>query len=323
MASQPERCSRPLRRARNLSNDLFRQFWRDWPIVGLTPPKLFCYCHLRPNCRRRMAKQRRPVKTAAKPVRRDQTALYTGRKSPRKAIRPGARPRTSAARPAAGARAGPAPSPAAATKARVLRSGRHLRTRSPGAATARLTVAPPDSSARFSSAIPRSASCSSARGFTFECASGKRLASLPTPKTPAERVYAATVALNSGDHAGALDHLQRALGEDPESDHAHYIMAVALGMRNRADEAIEHLRQAIALNPENRASPSRIPTWTASAITTGFETRSTRLPLPNRRRARSPPLNRGRRAPIRAATLARCAWPISTSSSSRPGRERG
>jgi tetratricopeptide (TPR) repeat protein len=65
-------------------------------------------------------------------------------------------------------------------------------------------------------------------------------------------VYAATVALNSGDHSGALDHLQRALSEDPESDHAHYIMAVALGMRQKTDDAIEHLRQAIALNRENR-----------------------------------------------------------------------
>ncbi len=72
------------------------------------------------------------------------------------------------------------------------------------------------------------------------------------PKTPAERVYAATVALNSGDHSGALDHLQRALGEDPDSDHAHYIMAVALGMRGRHDEAFDHLRRAIALNPDNR-----------------------------------------------------------------------
>ncbi len=72
------------------------------------------------------------------------------------------------------------------------------------------------------------------------------------PKTPAERVYAATVALNSGDHTGALDHLQRALGEDPDSDHAHYIMAVALGMRGRHDEAFDHLRRAIALNPDNR-----------------------------------------------------------------------
>lgn len=81
----------------------------------------------------------------------------------------------------------------------------------------------------------------------------------PAPKTPAERVYAATVALNSGDHAGALDHLQRALADDPDSDHAHYIMAVALGMRQRAGEAIEHLRQAIALNPENRSLARQDP----------------------------------------------------------------
>ena len=72
------------------------------------------------------------------------------------------------------------------------------------------------------------------------------------PRTPAERVYAATVALNSGDHAGAFDHLKRALSDDPESDHAHYTMAVALGMRGRVDEALEHLRNAIGLNPENR-----------------------------------------------------------------------
>lgn len=72
------------------------------------------------------------------------------------------------------------------------------------------------------------------------------------PKTAAERVYAATVALNSGDHAGALVHLQRALGEDPDSDHAHYTMAVALGMRGRPDEALTHLRRAVALNPDNR-----------------------------------------------------------------------
>jgi tetratricopeptide (TPR) repeat protein len=80
-----------------------------------------------------------------------------------------------------------------------------------------------------------------------------------SPKTPAERVYAATVALNSGDHSGALDHLQRALGEDPESDHAHYIMAVALGMRGRVDESLDHLRLAIGLNPENRALARQDP----------------------------------------------------------------
>jgi tetratricopeptide (TPR) repeat protein len=59
--------------------------------------------------------------------------------------------------------------------------------------------------------------------------------------------------LNAGDHAGAVDHLHHALEEAPDSDHAHYIMAVALTMRGQSGEALEHLRQALALNPENRA----------------------------------------------------------------------
>jgi tetratricopeptide (TPR) repeat protein len=80
-----------------------------------------------------------------------------------------------------------------------------------------------------------------------------------TPTTPEERVYAATVSLNSGDHDAALSHLNRALDDDPESDHAHYIMAVALSMRGRPDTALDHLRQAIALNPENRSLARQDP----------------------------------------------------------------
>lgn len=81
----------------------------------------------------------------------------------------------------------------------------------------------------------------------------------PTPKTPEERVYAATVSLNAGEHAVALDHLRGALDDDPESDHAHYIMAVALNMLGRRDEALEHLRQAVSLNPENRSLARQDP----------------------------------------------------------------
>jgi tetratricopeptide (TPR) repeat protein len=105
------------------------------------------------------------------------------------------------------------------------------------------------------------------------------------PKTPAERVYAATVALNSGDHAGALDHLQRALGDDPDHDHAHYIMAVALGMRNRVHEALEHLRQAIALNPENRALAKQDPDIESLRNHEGFRDALDTPPAPNRRRS--------------------------------------
>ena len=106
----------------------------------------------------------------------------------------------------------------------------------------------------------------------------------PAPKTPAERVYAATVALNSGDHSGALDHLQRALGEDPDSDHAHYIMAVALGMRNRSDEALEHLQQAIALNPENRSLARQDPDLDILRDHDRFRDALDTPPAPNRRR---------------------------------------
>ncbi|MBA3885657.1 MAG: tetratricopeptide repeat protein [Acidobacteria bacterium] len=79
------------------------------------------------------------------------------------------------------------------------------------------------------------------------------------PRTAAERVYAATVALNSGDHAAAADHLQRALLEEPDDDHAHYTMAVALGGRGRIAEALGYLKTAIGLNAENRALARQDP----------------------------------------------------------------
>ncbi len=104
------------------------------------------------------------------------------------------------------------------------------------------------------------------------------------PKTAAERVYAATVALNSGDHSGALDHLQRAIGEDPESDHAHYMMAVALGARGRTEEALDHLRRAIGLNPDNRGLAREDPDLGSIRTHQSFGAALNTPALPNRRR---------------------------------------
>lgn len=81
----------------------------------------------------------------------------------------------------------------------------------------------------------------------------------PPEATARDSVYAATVALNAGDHAGALGHLQRAISADDEDDHAHYIMAAALSLRGRSDEAIRHLQRAIALNPANRSTARQDP----------------------------------------------------------------
>jgi hypothetical protein len=81
----------------------------------------------------------------------------------------------------------------------------------------------------------------------------------PAPKTADEWVYAATVALNQGDEANALLHLQRALAADARHDHAHYMMAVASARRSDVNAALDHLRRAVALNPENRSIARQDP----------------------------------------------------------------
>src|SRR5262245_29330984 len=81
----------------------------------------------------------------------------------------------------------------------------------------------------------------------------------PAPKTADEWVYAATVALNAGDEATALRHLQRALTEDARHDHGHYMMAVVATRRGDAAGALDHLRQAVTLNPENRSLARQDP----------------------------------------------------------------
>ena len=73
------------------------------------------------------------------------------------------------------------------------------------------------------------------------------------PKTADEWVYAATVSLNAGDEVSAFRHLQRALAEDNRHDHAHYMMAVVTARRGETAAALDHLRQAVSLNPENRS----------------------------------------------------------------------
>lgn len=79
------------------------------------------------------------------------------------------------------------------------------------------------------------------------------------PTTVSESVYAATVALNAGDPEGALAHLNRALEKAPDSDHAHYIMAVALMDKGDTQNALRHLQRAILLNPDNRSNAIQDP----------------------------------------------------------------
>jgi tetratricopeptide (TPR) repeat protein len=74
-----------------------------------------------------------------------------------------------------------------------------------------------------------------------------------SPATPEERVFAATLAVNAGNYDEALDHLRTATAEAPEHDHALYMLASVLALRDDVEAAVPLLLRAIELNPDNRA----------------------------------------------------------------------
>jgi tetratricopeptide (TPR) repeat protein len=79
------------------------------------------------------------------------------------------------------------------------------------------------------------------------------------PRTIEERLYASTLAINGGKYEEAISHLRLVRDEDPDNDHALYMLAVAHAQRGEHAEAIAHLERAIALNPENRVLARRDP----------------------------------------------------------------
>jgi tetratricopeptide (TPR) repeat protein len=109
------------------------------------------------------------------------------------------------------------------------------------------------------------------------------------PTTPEERVFAATLAVNAGNYDEALDHLRTASSEAPEHDHALYMLASVLVLRDALDEAVPLLLRAIELNPDNRTLARHDPDLEALR-----EFDSVRAAL----EATSPPKNE-RRKPLR------------------------
>jgi len=79
------------------------------------------------------------------------------------------------------------------------------------------------------------------------------------PRTIDERLYASTLAINGGKYDQAISHLRLVRDEDPDNDHALYMLAVAHAQRGEHAEALAHLERAIALNPENRGLAKRDP----------------------------------------------------------------
>ena len=79
------------------------------------------------------------------------------------------------------------------------------------------------------------------------------------PKTIAERLLAATVALNRRDVDEALSLLGKAAKTCPNDDHLHYMLAVTHALRGDAEAAAAHLNKAIELNPDNQLQAKQEP----------------------------------------------------------------
>jgi tetratricopeptide (TPR) repeat protein len=112
------------------------------------------------------------------------------------------------------------------------------------------------------------------------------------PQTLEERLYAATLAINGGRYDRAIANLRLVRDEDPDNDHALYMLAVAHAQRGEPAEAIAHLERAIALNSENRAIAKADPDLEPLRADEGFRAA---LDTPSIPRA-------DRRRPIRTRT---------------------
>ena len=106
------------------------------------------------------------------------------------------------------------------------------------------------------------------------------------PQTIEERLYASTLAINGGQYDQAIMHLRLVRDEDPDNDHALYMLAVAHAQRGEHAESIAHLERAIALNPENRALARRDPDLEPIRANAAFRSTLETSPAPRSDRRR-------------------------------------
>jgi tetratricopeptide (TPR) repeat protein len=110
------------------------------------------------------------------------------------------------------------------------------------------------------------------------------------PQTLDERLYAATLAINGARYDEALSLLRLVRDEDPDNDHALYMLAVAHAQRDEFAEALVHLQRAVALNPENRALARRDPDFEPLRDNEAFRSALETAALPMRPIDRKRPL---------------------------------
>lgn len=74
----------------------------------------------------------------------------------------------------------------------------------------------------------------------------------PSPRSPEEHYQAGVAMMNLGRWDEARDHLLRARKLAPKADYVFYAMAALDCLTGEAESAMENLKTAISLRPENR-----------------------------------------------------------------------
>src|SRR5208337_4267554 len=92
------------------------------------------------------------------------------------------------------------------------------------------------------------------------------------PPRKAEDLYTLGVgALNSRRLDDAIEYLNKAQKSAPKLEHIRYALAAAYSLRGDAETALQHLKEAITLRPENRIQAKRDEDFKALATDTRFK----------------------------------------------------
>ncbi len=70
--------------------------------------------------------------------------------------------------------------------------------------------------------------------------------------TPEERYDYAVSLVNTGNYDDAREHLDAILKANPSADFAYYGLSVLESLTGRAEDCLQHLSEAMRLNPRNR-----------------------------------------------------------------------
>ena len=79
----------------------------------------------------------------------------------------------------------------------------------------------------------------------------------PSPKGAAEYYDLGVAELNARRLEAAVEHLSKALKSAPDRDEIRYALAAAHALQGNADAALEHLKVALTLRPQNRFQARR------------------------------------------------------------------